>query len=112
MYIISSLNSSILKIFKVYPKVKTKSTHSYFDRPAILSITFDLISPSVKNTLVASQPPRETNQDRGESCQAQKLSHVSFCLGWDSQEIICQDIVSDRTIAMLFRLKLPHFFMS
>ncbi len=42
-----------------------------------------------------------------EGCQAQQICHVSDGRGYDRQEVICQDIVSDRTIALLFCLTTP-----
>ena len=42
-------------------------------------------------------------------CQAQQIHHVSDGRGYDKQEIVCRDIVSDRTIAMLFCLAVLLF---
>ena len=41
--------------------------------------------------------------------QTQQIHHFSDGRGCDRQEIVCRDIDSDRTIALLFCLKLLHF---
>ena len=52
-------------------------------------------SPSENQTLVTSQPFRETDKNRSEGCQAQQIRHVPDGRSDDRQEIICRDIVSD-----------------
>ena len=43
----------------------------------------------------SSQSARETYQDWSEDFQAQQIRHVSNGRGYDRQEIVCRDIVSD-----------------
>ena len=54
--------------------------------------------------LLASEPSRETYQDWSEDCQAQQIYHVSDVRSCDRRKFVFRDIVSDRTIALLFCL--------